>query len=258
MELLKANFLQTTSQAVVTASTDRVSYLFDRDPRFQWVSNNASTDASTASIRINFDETMSVSRIALVEHNLQEFTIYYNGVTANTFDLSTGGYTTASSFITNSETSLYLRANSVNCTSVSIDMRQTITTDQEKAIGYLVISDTHIVLPRSPSAKGYNINLDSTEVVHRLSDGGTRIQSVGEKYKVKLNYKYLTTSVRDSLKTVWQLHSEMVFAPFGTTTSWDKVIFPCVWVGDFEFFKFSDDASNAGHTGNIVLSETPR
>jgi len=257
LEILKANYLNTTTQAILTSSTDRAAYLFDRDVRFQYVSSGFNNDLTTSTIRVNFDETMTVSRLSLLEHNLKEYIFYYNGVTANTFVIS-GGDTTASSFISNSETSQYFRSTAILCTSVSIDMKKTITANKEKALGYLVISDTHIVLSRPPASKKYAIQLDPTEVVHTLSDGGTRIQNVADKYKVKLGYEYLATSVRDSLKTVWQLHTEMIFCPFGTTTSWDKVIFPCVWPGNFEFYRFSDDAAGAGFSGNIILKETPR
>lgn len=258
MELLKANYLDTTTQVVVGSATDTVSYLFDRDVRFQYVTSGFNNDLTTASIRINFNETLQVSRIALLGHNLRDYTLFYNGATASLFALSTGGATTSSSFTSNSETSQYLRANPIFCTSVTLDMKKTITANAEKVMGFLVVGDTNIVFDRAPAAKNYQIKIDPTEVVHRLSDGGTRIQNVSDKYKVTLKYNYLSASTRDSLKSIWQLHREMVLCPFGTTTAWDKVIFPCVWEGDFEFYKFSDDAAGAGFEGKIVLSETPR
>lgn len=257
MEFLESNFLNTTTQAVVNSGTDTVSNLFDRDIRFQYQSSGLNNDSTFATIRINFNETMTVNRLALVEHNLKEFNIYYNGVTANSFVLS-GGSTVSSSFITNSSTALYMRATSVAATSVSIDMKSTIVANAEKAIGFLVLSGLKLQVERDPSAKGYDPRLDPMEVVHTLSDGGTRVQNVSDKFKVKISYQYLSQTSRDSLKSIWSEHDEFMFSPFGTMSSWDGILFPCVWTGDFEFYKFSDDAANTGFSGKISLLETPR
>ena len=258
MDLLKPNYLDTTTAVVINNATDRVSYLFDRDTTFQYVSNGMNNDLTTVSIRINFNETLPVSRIALVEHNLKAFTVFYNGATANTFALTSSGSTVSSAFSSNSETSHYLMASQTYCTSVTFDLKSTIVADQEKAIGFMVLSDPHLTLDRPPPAKGYKISIDPQDTVHKLSDGGTRIQNISDKYMVTLSYSYLTTSQRNSLKTVYDRHQEIVFCPFGTTTSWDKVIFPCVWNGNFDFFQFSDDAATAGFSGKINLLETPR
>lgn len=258
MEFIESNFLNTTTQIVVNSATDRAQYLFDRDIRFQYVSSGLNDDNTFATIKINFAETVSVSRIALVEHNLKVFNLYYNGVTANAFAFTTTGSTNSSSFITNSTTSQYFRATPVNCTSVSLDMKSTIVANAEKAVGFFVLSALKLDFERDPAAKGYTPKLDPTEVVHTLSDGGTRVQNVADKFKVTINYSYLSLSNRDSLKTIWAEHDEFMFCPFGTTTAWDQILFPCVWPGDFEFYKFSDNAPNTGFTGKINLMETPR
>jgi len=258
MDILKANYIDTTTSIVVGSATDTALYLFDRDPSFQYVTAGFNNDLTTASIRINFSETMTVSRIALVEHNLKAFTLFYNGTTASTFALSTSSSTISSAFTTNSETAQYLEVTPVFCTSVTLDMKSTQTADQEKAVGYMVISDIHIAFSRPPSAKGYKIKLDPFDVQHKLSDGGVRIQNIADNYMVTLDYDFLSESTRNTLYDIFKLHRELVFCPFGTTTSWDKVIFPCVWSGNFEFFEFSDNAAGAGFSGKITLSETPR
>lgn len=255
--MLKANYLNTTTQLVVDSNTDSAQYLFDREPTFQYVSSGY-TGATITSIRVNFSQTLTVSRIALVEHNLKSFVAYYNGITANTFALTTTGSTMASNFANNSETSLYLRCTPVDCTSVSFDLRSTITPSVERAIGFLMLSDPKLVLSRNPSAKNYKIIVDPQDVKHTLSDGGTRIQNVADKFTVSLAYKYIATAERDSLKTIWSAHDELVFCPFGTTTAWDRIIFPCVWTGNFEFYGYADDAIGAGFEGKINLVETPR
>lgn len=256
MEFLKQNYLDTTTSVSVDSNSSFIKYLIDRDPTFQYVSSGY-TGATVTTIRVNFNETLSVSRIALLNHNLKSYTVYYNGVTANTFAL-TGGDTSASDYSSNSETSQYLRASSpINCTSVSIDLKDSMVSGVERAIGWLMISDTHVVMDRPPPSKGYKVKLDPKDVAHRMSDGGTKIQNVSDKFNISLSYDYITTAQRSSLKTLYDLHNEFVFCPFGTTTSWDTVIFPCVWEGAFDFFTFSDDALASGFSGKIMLMETP-
>ena len=48
-----------------------------------------------------------------------------------------------------------------------------------------------------------------------------------------------------------------MFCPFGTTTSWDAILFESVWTGPFDFYEYSDNASSSGFSGKITLKETP-
>lgn len=256
MELLKPNYIQTTTGFTVDSNTVTAAYLFDRDPSFQYISSGYANDATTTSIRINFNETLTVSRIALLEHDLKEFRIFYNGVTANTFALSTTAGTTVSHWVTNSATSMYLACTPVACTSVTLDMRGTISANQEKAIGYLVVSQERAEFTRLPSSKDYKPAIEPMQVVHKMSDGGTRLQTISDKWKVDIQLDYVDQTFRDLLYTIWRLRDEHIFVPFGTGTSWDGLIFPCVWEGAFEFYRYSDNSPGAGFAGTIRLRET--
>ena len=256
MEFLYSNFLDTTTSVQVTSGTDTVAYIFNRDTRYQYATNGYN-GATASTFRVNFSETKTVSRIALVDHNMKVFRVYYNGATASTFSLLTGA-TTASNYSTNSETSIYMQATPIACTSVSIDLGEAMVAGAEKVIGYLVVTEVRHSFSRRPSSKGFKIKQDPQDVVHKLSDGGTRIQNISDKFMVNLSYKYISTSERNSLKAIWDSHSELIYVPFGTTTAWDKVIVPCVWEGAFEFYEYSNDASVAGFMGKINLLETPK
>lgn len=258
MELIRKNYANTTTQFVVNDNTASVANVLGTNLRFQYSSANFANDATTVTMRINFDATTAVDRIAIVGHNLKSFTLFYNGATANVFSLSTTANTSTTNYSSNSDTSHYFTVTPVNCTSVSIDMKSTIQANQNKAIGYLVISeDLTDFGERVPSADNYRPVHNSTSVEHRLSDGGTRIQTVEDKWSASIAFDYLSASTRNSLKTIFDDHDEMVFVPFGTTTGWDGVIFPCVWQGGFEFYKHSDNAVDTGFSGSITLLETP-
>lgn len=258
MEFLKANFLNTTTQLTVSSSTGTAENLFTRDKYSQYYTSSFNNDLTTASITITFSETMSVSRIALQDTNLKSFTIFYNGATANTFALTTTGSTIASSFTNNTSENVYLRMGATTpVSSITIDMKTTQTANQEKRLGLLVISDLYYSLAQLPSANDYTPTLAPKQVVHQLSDGGTRIHGVRNKWKTTIGLDYVSSSQKTSLQTIWELQTEFVFCPFGTTTSWDGVIFEAVWDGPFEFYKYSDNASVSGFSGKIKLSETP-
>jgi hypothetical protein len=189
--------------------------------------------------------------------NLKQFRVFYNGATANTFALTSTGATTASNFTTNSETSMYLQAPPVDCTSVSIDMYSTQVANNEKALGYLALSNVLSDFDsRVPSAQNYRPTFTQKQVVHELSDGSIRTQVVDRKFGCSVSLDFVSTSLKSELKSVYDLHDDLIFCPFGTTTGWDEVIFPCVWMNGFEFHEVTDNAASAGHSGTIRFAET--
>jgi len=261
MEFITKNFINTTGSIVVGSNTDSSSFMFSTDLNLQYVTNGFASDLTTASIRINFDVTTTVSRIALQNINLKDFTIFFNGATTSTFNLTAGAgagaaATTTSDFATNSETSMYLTVGQVDCTSVTIDMTGTQVADAEKAIGFYVISSVLHDLSRLPSADDYKPLIDPKRVEHKLSDGGTRIHDLRDVVSADIKYKNLPLSDRDSIRTVYDLRTDFMFCAFPTTTSWDTFFFPCVWIGPFDFLKFSDNAPGTGFSGNIKLRQT--
>ena len=113
-------------------------------------------------------------------------------------------------------------------------------------------------MSRIPSAQDYEIKIIPTDVVHKLSDGGVRIQTVADKHMINVGLEYISETLRNSLRSFYNMHEEFIFAPFETTTSWDAIIFPAVWEGSFDFYKFSDNAASAGFSGKINIKEAPR
>lgn len=256
MEFLNKNLLNTTTQLSVNSNTLTQANVFNYDLRRQYFSDGFANDLTTTTITIAFDETTSVSRIAMMEHNIKEYNIFYDGVTANTFSFTTTSNTTTSQFTSNSETSSYYFANTQDCTSVTFDLKGTQTADVEKAIGLIVLGNVLLDFERIPAAKNYKPLIEPKEIVHKLSDGGTRTHFVQDKNSAKIKYKFISETFRNSLKTVYDRHDAMIFVPFGTATGWDKILYECVWTGKFDFFKFSDNAVGAGFSGQIMLKET--
>jgi hypothetical protein len=221
MELIKENFINTTTILEVNSNTEAAQYIMNPDTSFQYVSSGLNNDATYSTLKINFPETLTVSRIALAGINIKEFNLFYNGVTANAFALTSGAATTTSQWTSNSETSMYLAFTPVACTSVSLDMKSTQVANQEKAIGYMVASQERLDFSRIPSSKNYNPMINTEEVVHKLSDGNTRIQVIADRWRANIKLEYISESMRNSLRTLYNSHEGLIFVPFGTTTGWD-------------------------------------
>lgn len=254
MEFSSRSYIETTTQYSVNNSTITVSNLLDPDVRKQFISDQFNNDLTTVTMTISFDETTTIDRIALMEFNAKKFNIYYNGATANAFTLTNP--TTTSQFTNNSATNLYLACTAVAVTSVTFDFYSTQVADSEKAVGYIYIGKNQLTFDRIPSAKNYTPVRDPKEYIHELSDGGTRRHVVQTKWSTKLKFNYLSETFRNSLEDIYNLNEAVVFIPFGTGTAWDGVLFEANWVGNFDFYKYSDDAASSGYSGSIDLRET--
>ncbi len=254
MEFLKRNYFDTSTQLVVTSNTVTADFLLDPDPRRQYVSDGYNNDSLTSSLTINFDQTQTVDRIILMSHNLKALNIFYNGATANAFVLT--GVTATSQLTNLTGSNHYFRCTSVACTSITFDMKSTQIANSEKAVGYIFASQQELDFDRNPDAGGFTPVLKPKELKHELSTGSIRVHTVANRWDVKIKFKYISTSFRDSLKAVWDQNDSKVFVPFGTITSWDGFAFECTWNGPFEFYKFSDNNAGAGFSGNIQLNQT--
>ena len=246
--------METTTQIIVNSNTLTSSYIMNPDITRQYISSAYNNDALTTTLRVTFDSTQTVDRIALMEFNAKKFNVYYNGATANAFTITNP--TTTSMFTTNSATNMYLACTPVACTSVSFDFYSTIVANSEKVIGYLYIGANELTFPRIPNASNYTPVRDPKELMHELSDGGMRRQVAYVKWSTKIKFQYITESFKSSLKSVFDAYSPRVYVPFGTGTSWDGILFEANWVGNFDFYKYSDDAVSSGFSGSIDLKET--
>lgn len=255
MEMIERNFINSADQISVESNTTSAKNIFSWDIRKQYLSDGFNNDLTSTTLTISFDDTQTVSRLALMEHNLKSFSIYYDGTATNLFTMSATADTVSSSYSNNSNTSQYMFVDQVFCTSVSLKMDSTIEGDFEKAVGLFVISNLYLDFPRIPNSGGYKPKIVPDQVIHKLSDGGVRKHKTGDKKEAQIKFSNIAESFRNDLKAVYDLNDSLIFVPFGTTTSWDEIIFDAIWTNDFEFYKYSDDASEAGFGGKINLEE---
>lgn len=258
MEFIESNFFATSTAIEVNSGTITAEYLLLPDLVRQYISDGYANDSLTTSITIRFDQTVTINRIAILEHNAKKMNIYYNGLTASTFSITGSGasHTSTSMWTTNSLTSMYMKTANVACTSVTFDIYSTQVANTEKAVGHIVLSALELDFPRIPAAGDYTPIKKSKELSHDLSTGGLRTHFVAQKLDVKIKFKYIEESFRDDLEEIYNQHEPKIFVPFPTSTSWDGILFEANWYGPFEFYKYSDNAQVSGFSGQITLRET--
>ncbi len=268
MEIWGQNFLTRSGcfllQDGVTVTSENI---LRRDPRNQLVSSGLADDTTTTTIRIrlNADATTSytgtIGRIALLDHNWKQFIVSQRSNKASTAGylvLTSTCQTVTANWTTNSLTSHYLAFTALDITDLYIFATKTIVANSEKAIGSIYLSNNLLTFPITPSADNYRMTRQQISVNHELSDGGRRVHILDEKFRADISFDYVSSTFRDSLKTIYDSHDQLVFVPFEPTANgvWDNICFPCQWHGEFDFFNFSDNAIDAGHSGSITLLET--
>lgn len=255
MEFCERNFIITTTAIVVDSNTSTAINLMNWNRRFQYVSDGFDDDTTSTTITVNFDQTTTIDRIALVEHNLKGYRLFYDGVTANAFTFTSTSDTTTSIYSSNSETSQFFRTTSIDCTSVSLQMDTTQEANTEKGLGILILSKLKYDFDRIPPASGYRPKLIPKQVIHKMSDGGSRRHRLNEKWRVELRFKDVDLTQKNAFKTIYDDSTSYIFAAFGTTTAWDNVFFDANWENDFNFEEYSENSTTQNFKGNIKLGE---
>ncbi len=253
MIILRPNFFDTITTATVTSGTVTVTNMIDNNIDTQYESSGFNDDLTSTTISIDFTDTQTVSNIVLLNHNLKDYSIYYNSNVANVFspDLV---------FTTNSETSQYFSFTTVTTiTNITLLMNKTITADEEKKVGQFIINNLFydFTTDRLPTAKNYDPTIFKKQIKHVMSDGGINLYNIAEKFKSRIKLDFVPTSTQVILKSIYDSNDPVIFIPFETTSSWDADIFEVVWTGNFNIKKFTNNNREIGFTGDIIFEEVP-
>lgn len=257
MEFCLMNYLNTSTLASITSGTTSVSKLYDRNNSLYWTSNGDNSDLTTTTIRIGFASSKNISRIILEDINLKSFKIYYNSNTANLITLI-GALTNASSWASNSETSLYLKFATLSVNQITIDMTATMIANQEKQIGEFWITDKYHVLEYQPDTSGFIPKFNRKQYAHEMSDGGSAVYIVQDNFKCSLKRDYVSSTEFTKFLGLYQLYDSFIFTPFPTGTAWvdeNLKIYAVNWTNDFDFTKFIHNEKGLGYTGQMQLEE---
>lgn len=257
MEFIYSSYLNTTTMIDVNNGTSSVQYLYDRNASNQYQSSGDNSDLTTTTITINFTAAKTLSRIALQNINWKGFNIYYNSATANRLTLS-NAETSTSIWTSNSATNLYLMFTTITSVdSVSFEITTTMAANEEKKCGEMWLTTDITTLERNPSSKGYKVKLDRTEYVHNMSDGGTVAYVIGDKYASDVKLDFVSSAQSEYLYDIYTDRGPSVFVPAPTGTGWKNQIYEVNWIGDWDFYEYTDNYRGNGYSGTIRMKETP-
>lgn len=245
MEFLKANKLNTTTMLTVpAANTGTVGYLFDRNRDLGFTSVGYDSNTS-AVLTITFPAATVLTSVLLQKHNLADFRVFYDGVTANSLGV----------VASNSQTSTYLDFASTTVSSISLQMDRAQTTATERRIGEWIATERRLEFERNPSARDFTPVIARKRIRHEMPDGGMAHFNIKNKFKARLVWKFLTDSFVANLRSVFDEAIAVYFVPFPTTTAWDGVAHEVLWDNDFDFAN-DENSRTQGQGGEIRLWET--
>jgi hypothetical protein len=136
MKFLIGNLINTTTMIGVDSGTLTVKNIFNPDKVKQWVSSGYNDDTLTEELTVTFSGTTTIDAIALKQHNLKEFKIFYDGLTANVFSIVDGA-TSSIDYNACAEVNHFFNCQTVACASITLSMKKTQTVNSEKAVGFL-------------------------------------------------------------------------------------------------------------------------
>lgn len=246
MEFLRANLINTTSMIKVDAgNTSTIAYLFDNNKKVGF-STSGYNSTTAATISIEFAAGQIVSHVLLIGHNIKDYRVYYNSVTANSLAVVT----------TNSATMTYIAFASTTVSSIQIQMNDSIVGSMEKAIKELVISERQYQFERNPDIVDFKYYTNRKQVRHEMPDGGVALFNIRDKYKATINLDFFSSTSHDTLYTIYDAALPLCFVPEPTATGWNGKAYECVWPGKFDF-KYATNGKQAGYSGSISLEESP-
>lgn len=246
MEFLHENLINTTTQIKVSSSSDSTGLLFDKNPRKKYSTNGFNSNTSTL-ISIEFGSATIIDHVILQNHNLKQFRVFFNSATANSLF----------TVVNNSATSTYHAFATTTVSSIQLQVDDTMSGATEKTLGEFMITRRDVsAFERNPSTDNFDVKIDRKQVRVEMPDGGIHLFNIQDKYKAKIKFKFITTSFRDNLLSIYNTALPTVFVPFPTGTGWSGQAHEVVWTGDFDF-QHSDNAKSQGYDGTINIEETP-
>lgn len=250
MEFLTANRVNTTSALVVpSGNTGTQAYLFDRNRELGFSSVGYESNSSLV-VTVSFSSSEVLSHVLLQNHNLKQFRVFYDGVTANSW----------ANVTTNSQTSTYIEFSSTTVSSVTIQMDVAMTTNTEKFIGELYMGERVLSFVVNPPAQGYQPTQKKKRIRHEMPDGGVKLLQISQKFNTSIRLEYITETFKAGLKSVYDAGLPNYFVPFPTTSAWGAQsmgeAYEVLWTSDWDF-TFRTNDKQQGYGGAIVLEETP-
>jgi len=251
MEFLSRNLIATTTSISVNAGTATLSNLIDRtDSAF--VAQMATTTAATFTAHVTLNS--NINRIILQGCNFKNFSITHSGTA---FSL-TNFATVASSWSSNSDTSLYLYFPTTSVATLTLIVNSNTAGTLFHSVQQYWANEKIHQVSKNPAYNNYRPVKNRREYTFELANGGWTQNVLNDFFEAALTLKYVTESEREALEDLYKMQDAVVFVPFPTGTSWDSRIFEVIWTKAFEFYKLTSNDINSTYKyeGKIALQES--
>lgn len=186
--------------------------LFDRGTAVQFVTTGANSDATTFELTIEFFEggvsqTRVIDTLFLLNHNLKTWTFYrwdgsaWQSVTNQAADATTSRYAAVTQF---------------SATKVKLSATATMTTNQEKAIGEIVLCGVTLA---ADDLASYDTKWREKTKEIVLGDGAihrviTRaVSGRNGRYEARCRWSYLSKAMRDNFKALKESGQPFLWQP---------------------------------------------
>jgi len=242
---MDANSVFTSTHGGVT------SMLYDRSAAVQFASSGANSDATTFELIIEFYEggvsqTRTIDSLFLLNHNLKTWTFYrwdgaaWQSVTNQTADATTSRYAGVTQFST---------------TKVKLSATATMTTNQEKAVGEIIVCGVAIA---AEDLASYDTKWREKTKEIVLGDGAihrvmTRaVSGRNGRYEARCRWSYLTKAQRDNLKALKEAGQPFLWQPESVNVPED--VYYVHWTNAWDD-KYMSNFKGAGYEVVMDLKE---
>lgn len=264
MRIYSQNYLNTTASIQSNVSdagwTENAQYIFDRK-NDKYCTFSANVSVGAYGFRLSFTSSIVFDLIIIRNVSFSNASSFYVAK-----DLST--VTSALSIILDTATAYwntlptgtsFIKLQSATSATVLFFNGAVLVTGTSAAIS---LSEVYIGLLQheftdNPAAGDYKPKFDRTEYKHKMSDGGTATYVIQDNFSADVKLKYVSSTDRNALKTIYQTQEPIVFIPFPTGTGWDGEIYEVNWVDDFDL-GFTDNYTGNGYNIKMKLEETPK
>lgn len=234
-----------------SANTVFLPYLYDnkRTTRLTSISSN---DATPEVWTITFNGAISFDRIFIDNHNIKSGTLqYWNGSTYVDFS-------SAIAWSANSSSTNYYEFNSVTTTSIRLTMNTTITTNDEKRVGSLLVLTEIGTLQDNPVSMPINF-IDRKSESENV-EGGSILTLFGRKFYTEMELSDAGATDMSLILTLKDYATPFYVFPCGGTAQLEvgfrlQDIYLVNFVGDLDDITLNGDVYGLGQSITVRVKE---
>jgi hypothetical protein len=227
------------SRLTVNYGNASKAYLYDRDKDSKWLTSGANSDLTTVSIQVDFYErgqavSRTIDRLIILNHNWKNFIVYYwDGAAWQTWSTQTN--------VADANTIISLASQTT--AKIKVEITATQSADAEKYAGELMACAAQITAFTNVAGGDAEMAVYKPKYRERsqetiFGDGGLYkstnfwTPNRSQRYEARVGWKYLATSVRNTLLTIKQSGEPFLWRP--ESVNRPDEIFLCRWSSPFE------------------------